>query len=80
MNPIALLNNDMSTFLMASQQVFQIWNDKVSEGLKNNCVEQIQRDWNAYLQEMNLRMNLFMRAEKAIDEEIAKYEREYKKR
>lgn len=80
MNPIALLNNDMSTFLMASQQVFQTWNDTVSEGFKNNCVEQIQRDWNSYLQEMNLRMNLFMRAEKAIDEEIAKYEREYKKR
>ena len=80
MNPIALLNNDMSTFLMASQQVFQTWNDTVSEGFKNNCVEQIQRDWNSYLQEMNLRMNLFMRAEKAIDEEIAKYERECKKR
>lgn len=80
MNPISLLNNDMSTFLMASQQVFQIWNDTVSEGFKNNCVEQIQRDWNTYLQEMNLRLNLFMRAEKAIDEEIAKYEREYKKR
>lgn len=80
MNPIALLNNDMSTFLMASQQVFQTWNDTVSEEFKNNCVEQIQRDWNAYLQEMNLRMNLFMRAEKAIDEEMAKYEREYKKR
>jgi len=80
MNPIALLNNDMSTFLMASQQVFQTWNDTVSEGFKNNCVEQIQRDWNTYLQEMNLRMNLFMRAEKAIDEEMAKYEREYKKR
>ena len=80
MNPIALLNNDMSTFLMASQQVFQTWNDTVSEGFKNNCVEQIQRDWNTYLQEMNLRMNLFMRAEKAIDEEMAKYEREFKKR
>ena len=80
MNPISLLNNDMSTFLMASQQVFQTWNDTVSEGFKNNCVEQIKNDWNAYLQEMNLRMNLFMRAEKAIDEEIAKYEREYNKR
>lgn len=80
MNPISLLNNDMSTFLMASQQVFQTWNDTVSEGFKNNCVEQIKNDWNAYLQEMNTRMNLFMRAEKTIDEEIAKYEREYKQR
>ena len=80
MNPIGLLNNDMSTFLMASQQVFQVWNDAVSESFRNNCIELIKNDWNAYLQEMNLRMNLFMRAEKAIDEEIAKYEREYTKR
>ena len=80
MNPISILNNDMSTFLMATQKVFEFWKDKVAENFKNHCVGQIQRDWNAYLQEMNLRMNLFMRAEKAIDEEIAKYEREYKQR
>ena len=80
MNPIGLLNNDISTFLMATQQVFQTWNDTVSEGFKNHCVEQIKNDWNTYLQEMNTRMNLYMRAEKTIDEEIAKYEREYKKR
>lgn len=78
MNPIGLLNNDMSTFMMATKQVFESWNDKVAEGFKNHCVEQIQRDWNAYLQEMNTRMSIFMRAEKAIDEEMAKYEREYK--
>lgn len=57
-----------------------IGNDTVSEGFKNHCVEQIKNDWNTYLQEMNTRMNLYMRAEKTIDEEIAKYEREYKKR
>lgn len=80
MNPIGILNNDMSTFLIATQKVFENWNDKVAESFKDHCVGQIQRDWNAYLQEMNLRMNLFMRAEKAIDEEMAKYECEYKKR
>ena len=79
MNPIALLNNDMSTFLLASKQLFELWNDKVSEGFKNNCVEQMQRDWNSYLNEMNTRMNIFVRAEKTINEEIEKYEREFKK-
>ena len=80
MNPISILNNDMSTFMMATKKVFEAWNDKVAEGFKNHCVDQIQRDWNAYLQEMNIRMNIFMKAEKAIDDEIAKYEREYKRR
>ena len=78
MNPIALLNNDMSTFLLASKQLFELWNDKVSEGFKNNCVEQMQRDWNSYLEAMNTRMNLFIRAERTINEEIEKYEREFK--
>lgn len=64
MNPIGILNNDMSTFMMATKKVFEAWNDKVVEGFKNHCVDQIQRDWNAYLQEMNIRMNIFMRAEK----------------
>ena len=79
MNPIALLNNDMSTFLLASKQLFELWNDKVSEGFKNNCVEQMQRDWNSYLEAMNTRMNLFVRAERTINEEMEKYEREFKK-
>jgi predicted DNA-binding transcriptional regulator len=78
MNPIALLNNDMSTFLLASKQLFELWNDKVSEGFKNNCVEQMQRDWNSYLEAMNTRMNLFVRAERTINEEMEKYEREFK--
>ncbi len=79
MNPIALLNNDMSTFLLASKQLFELWNDKVSEGFKNNCVEQMQRDWNSYLNEMNTRMNIFVRAERTINEEMEKYKREFKK-
>ena len=80
MNPIALLNNDMSTFIMATKKVFEAWNDKVAEDFKNHCTDQIQNDWNAYLQEMNTRMNIFMRAERTIDEEMAKYERDYKSR
>ena len=80
MNPISLLNNDMSTFMMSTQQVFQTWNDQVAEGFNKNCVARIQHDWNTYLTEMNARMNRFMKAEKTIDEEIAKYEREYKNR
>ena len=80
MNPINILNNDMSTFMMSTKKVFEAWNDKVAEGFRNHCVNQIQSDWNAYLQEMNTRMNIFMRAERTIDDEITKYEREYKRR
>ncbi len=74
MNPLSIMNNDMSTFILAYQKVFQSWNDNVSEDFKLHCVEQIQQDWNSYINEMNVRMNIFMRAEKTIDDEIAKYE------
>lgn len=80
MNPISLLNNEMSTFVMSTKKVFEVWNDKVAEGFKNHIVDQVKNDWNAYLQEMNTRMNIFMKAEKIIDDEMAKYEKEYKKR
>lgn len=80
MNPISLLNNEMSTFVMSTKKVFEVWNDKVAEGFKNHIVDQVKNDWNAYLQEMNTRMNIFMKAEKTIDDEMAKYEKEYKKR
>lgn len=80
MNPISLLNNDMSTFVMMTQKVFESWNDKVAEGFNNHCVERIKSDWNAYLSEMNVRMSMFMRAEKTIDDEIANYEKEYKRK
>ena len=70
----------MSTFMMATKKVFEAWNDIVAEGFRNHSVNQIQSDWNAYLQEMNTRMNIFMRAERTIDDEITKYEREYKRR
>jgi hypothetical protein len=75
MNPIGLLNNDMSTFLLASKQLFEFWNDKVSDDFKNNCVERIKQDWNSYLNEINLRMNIFMRAEKRIDEYFENFKR-----
>lgn len=75
MNPLQLMNNDMATLLMSSQKVFEHWNDKVSEDMKNNCIANIQRDWNAYIAEINTRMNAFMRAERKIDEAMAEYER-----
>lgn len=78
MNPISLMNNDMSTFMMSSQKVFEAWNDTVAESFKNHCINQIQRDWNNYLQEMNVRMNIFMRAEQTIDVEMQKFEKEFK--
>lgn len=68
----------MTTLILSSQKVFEHWKDKVADDMKNNCITQIQRDWKAYIDEMNTRMNIYMRAELQIDNAMAKYERETK--
>ena len=80
MNPISILNSDTSTFLMATQKVFDVWNDSVSEAFNQQCIEQLKRDWNHYIEQMNVRMNYFMRAEKAIDYEMSKYQQKYSRK
>ena len=75
MNPLQLMNNDIVTLMMSSQKVFEHWNDKVADGMKNNCIASVQRNWKAYIDEMNTRMNIYMRAEKEIEDAIADYER-----
>lgn len=75
MNPLQFMNNDMATLMMSSKKVFEHWNDKVADDLKNNCIANIQREWKAYIDEVNTRMNIYMRAEKKIDDVMADYER-----
>ena len=70
------MNNDVATLLLSSQNVFEHWNDKVSENLKNSCIASVQRNWEAYLNEVNTRMRIYMRAEQRINEAIADYERQ----
>lgn len=67
MNPLGLMNNDMATLKMSSQKVFELWNDSVAEGMQSKCINVIQARWNAYLNEMNTRMNIYMRAERDVD-------------
>ncbi len=46
--------------------------------MKLGCIENIQRDWNSYMTEMNNCMNLYMRAEREIEKAINEYERKTK--
>jgi len=77
MNPISILNSDTSTFLMATQKVFDVWNDSVSDNFNQQCIEQLKRDWNHYIEQMNVQMRRFMLAERTIDDIISKYQNKY---
>lgn len=78
MNPLELMNNDMATLILGSRKIFERWDDDVAERMKSGCIESVQRDWNAYMKEMNDCMNLYMRAEREIDEAISEYEKKIK--
>ena len=78
MDPLQLMNNDMATLILSSRKIFEHWNDNVAEKMKSGCIEAIQRDWNSYMTEMNNCMNLYMRAEREIEEAMNEYERKTK--
>lgn len=63
MNPLHLMNNDMTTLILVSKNIFQRWNDKVSDDLNNSLVVPLQNKWNLYNDEMNVRMKILMNAE-----------------
>ena len=78
MNPLHLLENDMATLMMSSKKVFEHWNDDVAEMMNDNCIAKIQQAWKTYVDQVNTRMNIYMMAEKKVNETLADLERKIK--
>ena len=66
MNPLELMNNDVATLRMSSEKVFELWNDSVSERMKNHCLDMFHSRWNSYMSQMNTRLNQYMIAEREV--------------
>lgn len=78
MNPLQLMNNDMTTLILASKNIFQQWNDKVSDELNSGLVVPLQNKWNLYNGEMNVRMKILMNAEAEMQAYINKFKDTYR--
>lgn len=78
MNPLQLMNNDMTTLILASKNIFQRWNDKVSDELNRGLVVPLQNKWNLYNGEMNVRMKILMNAEAEMQAYINKFKDTYR--
>lgn len=78
MNPLQLMNNDMATLILASKNIFQRWNDKVSDDLNNGLVVPLQSKWNSYNDEMNVRMKILMNAEAEMQDDIEEFKDKYR--
>lgn len=78
MNPLHLMNNDMTTLILASKNIFQRWNDKVSDELNNGLVVPLQNKWNSYNDEMNVRMKILMNAEAEMQTYVKQFKDNYR--
>lgn len=79
MNPLQLMNNDMTTLLLSSKKLFTQWNDKIAEAMENKLMIPMQRNWKSYIDEMNVRMRILMNAEAEIERSMKKYKQKYGK-
>jgi len=67
-DPLQLIFNDMSRLIMQTRNIFETWKDKNAETMNNDCIGQIKQSYNSFANEMNTRMQIYMRAQKQIEE------------
>jgi len=69
-DPLQLLFNDMSRLIMQSQNIFEVWKDSNAETLNNGCINPLKQSFNSYANEINTRMQIYMRAQKQVEESL----------
>lgn len=68
MDPLALLQNDMSRLIMQSNNIFETWTDKNADAMKTQCVGGMKQAYNNYANEMNTQMRFYMIAQSKIED------------
>ncbi len=74
-DPLQLLYNDMSRLILQSRNMFDTWKDSNAETMNNGCIASIKRSYNSFANEMNTRMQIYMRAQKQIEEAMQRLNR-----
>lgn len=67
-DPLQLLFNDMSRLIMQSKNIFETWKDTNAETMNKDCIGAIRQSYNSFANEMNTRMQIYMRAQKQIED------------
>lgn len=67
-DPLQLIYNDISRLIMQSQNIFAAWKDKNAETMNNDCIRSIKQSYNSFANEMNTRIQIYMRAQKQIED------------
>ena len=67
-DPLVLLYNDISRLIMQTQNLFETWKDTNAETMNRDCIGSIKQSYKRFANEMNTRMQIYMRAQKKIED------------
>lgn len=67
-NPLSLINNDISRLILQSRNIFEMWTDSNSSTMDKECISVIKRNYNTYVSSMNTQMRIYMIAQKEIED------------
>lgn len=67
-DPLSLINNDMSRLILQSRNIFEMWTDSNASTMDKKCISAIKRNYNTYVTTMNTQMRIYMRAQKEIED------------
>lgn len=74
-NPLQIINNNMSVLLMQTKNMFDLWKDSSAETMQNECITPIQRAYKSYTDEMNTRIRIYMRAQQKVAQALQEMEK-----
>jgi len=74
-NPLQLINNNMSVLIMQSKNMFDSWHDASANKMQSECLTPIQREYKSYTDEMNVRLQIYMRAQEKVVEALREIQR-----
>ncbi len=63
MDPLQMLNNDLSNFLMSVQPIMEHWKDSNSDRFNEECVNSIRNRYKRYVDSVNPSMQNLIRQE-----------------
>lgn len=61
---LSMLNTTVADLIMKTQPVLEEWRDNSAQQFKSSCIDGITRCYKQYVDQMNVRLKIFIQAEK----------------
>lgn len=61
---LSMLNTTVADLIMKTRPVLEEWQDNSAQQFKSSCIDGITRHYKQYVDQMNVRLKIFIQAEK----------------